>query len=252
MNKKYFLLLITIFTYHFIYSYENLVRVDRDDALTIASNRYKAGLQPYDTLTALNNPITTGTSSILYASILSERNLSFLFWIWITAIFYNGLHFNIYALIMLLSLVFFQRTMMYGLTELYYGMIPMYYSLRLNNGYIMALAMFNRVYYWFYAIILLYRNPFAITGLAAGSVILSLFINPIPFIMNNLTMLHVPAYPLDYSLLFVLPAMLFMNNKPFHFICRYSVPGDYTKDGSEFILYCKCGKSKNLKVDYIN
>jgi len=40
--------------------------------------------------------------------------------------------------------------------------------------------------------------------------------------------------------------------KPFHFIHRYSIPGGYTKDRSEYVLYCKCGKRQVLKVDYIN
>lgn len=244
MAKKYLLLVLTIFIYHFTYNYDNLVRVDRDDALTITSDRLKAGLQPYDTLTALNNPITTGTSSILYATILSERNLSFLFWLWISAIFYSGIHFIKYALFIMFSLVFFQRTMMYGLTELYYGMIPMFYSLKFNNGYIMTLAMFNRIYYWIYAVILLYRNPYATTGLVVMSMVLSLLINPIPFIMNNFVMLHVPAYPLDYSLLFILPAMLFMNDKLFHFIHKYTIPGGFINGRSEYILSCKCGKKK--------
>lgn len=251
-NKQYLLLLLVIFSYHFTYNFDNLARVDRDDALTIASDRYKAGLQPYDTLTALNNPITTGTSSILYASILSERNLSFLFWLWITAIFYTGLHFNSYALFMLLSLIFFQRTMMYGLTELYYGMIPMYYSFRYNKGYLMTLAVFNRIAYIMFALILFVRKPKTAIGFIFATVIISLLINPIPYLQNNITMMHVPAYPLDYSLLFILPAMLFMNDKPFHFIHRYSIPGGFIKDRSQYILYCKCGKKQILTIDHIN
>ena len=252
MAKQYLLLVLVLFIYHFTYNFDNLVRVDRDDALTIASDRYKAGLQPYDTLTALYNPITTGTSSILYASILSERNLSFMFWLWITAIFYNGLHFINYALFIMLSLVFFQRTMMYGLSELYYGMIPMYYSFKHNKGYLMTLAVFNRIAYVVFALILFSRKPKAIIGFAIASIVISLLINPFPYFQNNIAMLHVPAYPLDYSLLFILPAMLFMNDKQFHFMHRYSIPGGYTADRQEYILYCKCGKKQILKVDYIN
>lgn len=251
-NKQFLLLLITLFIYHFTYNFDNLVRVDRDDALTIASDRYKAGLQPYDTLTALNNPITTGTSSILYVSILNERNLSFLFWLWIVAIFYNGLHFIKYALFIMFSLVFFQRTMMYGLSELYYGMIPMYYSFKYNKGYLMTLAVFNRIAYIFFALILSARKPKTAIGFVIGSVLISLLINPVPYLQNNFAMMHVPAYPLDYSLLFILPAMLFMNDKPFHFFHRYSIPGGFIKDRSEYVMYCKCGKEQIITVDYIN
>lgn len=252
MDKKYLLLILTIFIYHFTYNYDNLVRVDRDDALTIASDRYEAGLQPYDTLTALNNPITTGTSSILYATFLSERNLSFLFWIWITAIFYNGLHFTKYALFIMFSLVFFQRTMMYGLTELYYGMIPMYYSFKYNKGYLMTLAVFNRIAYIMFALILFTRKPKTVIGFIFATAIICLLINPFPYLQNNITMIHVPAYPLDYSLLFILPLMLFINDKPFHFFHKYSIPGGFINGRSEYMLFCKCGKKKILAVDYIN
>ena len=251
MSKEYLLIILTIFIFHFTYNFDNLARVDRDDALIIASDRYKAGLQPYDTLTALYNPITTGTSSILYASILSERNLSFAFWLWMTAIFYNGLHFINYAMFMLLSLVFFQRTMMYGLSELYYGMIPMYYSFKHNKGYLMTLAVFNRIAYVVFALILFARKPNTAIGFILASIGLSLLINPIPYLQNNFAMMHIPAYPLDYSLLFILPAMLFMNDRPFHFTHRYSIPGGYTADRSEYILYCKCGKSKKIIVNHI-
>lgn len=124
------LLVITMFIYNCVYNYSDKKGTDRDNALIIASERYKQGLNPYDTLTAINNPITTGVSSILLASIINERHLSFIFWIWITAIFYTGKHFVLYSIIMLCGFIFFARTMIYRLEELYFGIIPLYYAYR--------------------------------------------------------------------------------------------------------------------------
>lgn len=128
--NNFLLLILTMFIYNCCYNFTNLERTDRDDALRIAGERFVQGKNPYDTLTAIGNPLTTGTSSILYASILDERNLSFLFWLWIVAIFYNGRHFTLYALMMIVLFPLFARTMIYRLEELYFGLIPTYYAFK--------------------------------------------------------------------------------------------------------------------------
>ena len=130
--KQLLLLVMTLFIYHCVYNFTDKQGTDRDNALIIASERFMNGLNPYDTLTAINNPLTTGISSILYASIINERHLSFLFWIWITAIFYSGKHFILYSIFMLIGFIFFARTIIYRLEELYFGIIPLYYAYKYN------------------------------------------------------------------------------------------------------------------------
>lgn len=216
--KKIMLLILTIFVYHFTFQYGNLIRTDRDDALTIASERFLDNKAPYDTLTALNNPITTGVSSIYYATLLSERNLSFLFWLIIISIFYTGKHFILFSIIIMLTLIFFQRTMMYRLDELYYGMIPLYYGVRNKNGFFLSLAFMNRISYMIFIYVFLFFNRKLIFHFTIGIVLMCLFINPIPFIENNFIMLSIPKYPLDYSLLFILPVMFLLNDIEFNSI----------------------------------
>lgn len=126
-------MILTLFIYNCVYCYPNLVRVDRDDALEITSQRVLGGKAPYDTLSPIGNVITTGTSSILYATLLNERHLAFIFWLWIVCIFYNGQNFLLFGLIFLLGGIFFARSMLYRLEELYFGIIPFYYAVRNVN-----------------------------------------------------------------------------------------------------------------------
>lgn len=121
------LLVLTLYIYNCVYNYGDKAGTDRDNALIISSERFGQGLNPYDTLTSINNPITTGISSILYSSILNERHLSFMFWLWIMGIFYSGKNFIVYSFFILTGFIFFARTMIYRLEELYFGIIPIYY-----------------------------------------------------------------------------------------------------------------------------
>lgn len=210
--KPFLLLMSVIYAYHFVYQWDDIQRVDRDNALIIASERFERGINPYDTLTSIGNPLTTGTTSVLYATILSERHLSFLFWLWLITIFYNGIHFTAYSLFFMFSLIFFQRTIMYRLDELYYGMIPMYYAFKNKNGWLMSLALMNRIAYFPFGILLGVMDRKTILQMMTCWAVLSLVIEPYAMIENNIVMMHVPKYPLDYSLLVIIPVMLYFNN----------------------------------------
>ena len=248
LSNKAMLIIVLVFVAYFTYGFGNLQRVDRDDALIITKERFQAGLQPYSTFTALGNPVTTGVSSILYSSILNERDLSFVFWCWIVMIFYNGKNFILYSVFIVCSMIFFQRTMMYRLDELYYGIIPAYYGLRIGSGALIALAMYSRIAYWVLAFYLVRMRPLEIVIFVVTIFSIAMTIDPRPFIENNFKMIHFPKYWLDYSLLFILPPMLYFNNTIFH-IHRYNKL--VYLDHEYYILGCKCGARKKIFLDVL-
>ena len=98
-----------MFIYNCVYNYPDIAKTDRDNALGIVSDRFVKGLKPYDTLSNIGNLITTGTSSIFYASLLNERNLAFLFWIWLVTILYNGINFVKMGMFFLLAFPLFEE-----------------------------------------------------------------------------------------------------------------------------------------------
>lgn len=114
-------------------------------------------------------------------------------------------------------------------------------------GILLSLSFFNRIVYWIPCLIILMIYPRAITGFLTGIILMSSLINPIPMIENNFKMLHVPAYPLDYILLAVIPVMLWLNNcshtvsEPLEMICE---------NGNEYRIYkcCKCKKVYKTKI----
>lgn len=81
------------------------------------------------------------------------------------------------------------------------------------SGLLLSLAFMNRIVYIPFVILIAVIKPKLLSGLIAGIVLMSILINPIPYFENNVKMFHMPKYILDYSLLLVLPVMLFLNDK---------------------------------------
>lgn len=81
------------------------------------------------------------------------------------------------------------------------------------SGMLISLSSLNRICYWIPAVMFLCAYPKAIPSFIITTVLLSLIIDPMPFIINNIKAFHIPAYPLDYSLLLILPIMLYFNER---------------------------------------
>lgn len=81
------------------------------------------------------------------------------------------------------------------------------------TGILLSLAFYNRIAYIPVVLMFLIYKPQLLKGFMTGIIIISLLINPIPFFENNIKMIHVPKYILDYSLLIILPVMLYYNDK---------------------------------------
>jgi len=107
---------------------------DRDDAVEISSIAFLNGQNPWKSQSQLNNPITTGPSSILISipsvALMGKINAAtFLFWlVFITIlivadIYYANNSFIFLVLLILLPVFKFQHTILYGLEELYYALL---------------------------------------------------------------------------------------------------------------------------------
>lgn len=128
-------LMITVYQAVFITS--NLTQdlgSDRDDAVEISSIAFLNGQNPWKSQSQLNNPITTGPSSILISipsvALMGKINAAtFLFWlVFITIlivadIYYANNSFIFLVLLILLPVFKFQHTILYGLEELYYALL---------------------------------------------------------------------------------------------------------------------------------
>lgn len=143
---------------------------DRDDAVEIAATNLLKGQNPWASKSNLDNPITTGPTSILAAipSVMLTKkinSLTFLFWI----LFFSSLialeyhyknnSFLLLFLLFLIPLFGFQHTIFYSLDELYYTLIlfPILLWLLKKNllflsGIVFSIIFFNRLSYVFLCI----------------------------------------------------------------------------------------------------
>lgn len=238
------LLLCVIFTYQSVYMYSDIERTDRDNAVVLGVERFQKGLNPHDTTTTIGNILTTGTTSIMMASLMGERHLAFLFWLWVVAMFYTGNMAVISLIIFLLGLPLFQRSMCYRLEELYYGIPLIYYGIRSGQGWLIAVGSLVRYVYLPLLFIALCMKKYR-TSAIAGMVVMWALLDPVPAWQNQLSMTHVPSYPLDYSLLIVLPAMLWLNHRS----CKHTTLDVVEVQDWLLVMRCKrCGKIINREI----
>lgn len=140
---------------------------DRDDAVEIATTNLLGGQNPWASKSNLDNPITTGPTSILAAipSVMLTKkvnSLTFIFWI----LFFSSLivldyryknnSFLLLFLLFLIPSLGFQHTIFYSLDELYYTLILfpiVLWFLRKNllflAGILFSIIFFNRLSYVF-------------------------------------------------------------------------------------------------------
>lgn len=177
-TKNIMLFILTVWIYFMIYHIAIIKKEsDRQEALIISRNAVLNFSNPYSNVTSQGNPITTGIFSIIISLPFNDvRHLTFIFWLALIAIFYNGIHFISYGLFLILFLPV-SRTLYYQLSEIYFIILAVYFTKK----------------YW---LLLFWRNPFAVIGLNAKNI--NLF-----------------AAVLDYCLLPVLPIMLYYNNKSY-------------------------------------
>lgn len=177
-TKNIMLFILTAWLYFMIYHIAvNKKESDRQEALTMSRNAVLNFDDPYAQVTSQNNPITTGIFSIIISLPFNDiRHLTFIFWLSLIAVFYNGIHFINYGLFLMLFLPV-SRTLYYQLSEIYFIILAVYFTKK----------------YW---LLLLWRNPFAFIRLTN----------------KNINLL---AAVLDYCLLPVLPIMLYYNNKSY-------------------------------------
>lgn len=128
---------LTIVIYQSVFITSNLTQdlgSDRDDAVEIACVAFLNGQNPWKSQSQLNNPITTGPTSILISipSVALTGNINtatFLFWIIFLAIllfadtYYANNSFIFLFLFFLLPVFKFQHTVLYSLEELYYVLL---------------------------------------------------------------------------------------------------------------------------------
>lgn len=130
-------------------------------------------------------------------------------------------------------------------------------------GVILSLAFYNRIAYIPITIFLLFKKPKLIYGFMTGIILMSILINPISYFESNCKMIHIPKFILDYSLLIVLPVMLFFNDRKINFkkirqkYCLHSELEKYKgyiDNGANHnysFKCCKCSKELMQEVDIL-
>ncbi len=162
------LAIVNIYSYTFHYS-QGLIDAtsDRDDAVVIATNALLNGENPWTKFTQLNNPITTGFSSIIIAipSVMITGDiilLTMIFWtFFILHILFYDLQNQSNKFPLIISLFvsgfgYIHETLHFSLEEYYFGILFFgfaHISLLMKKEYLagvfLSVALLNRISYFF-------------------------------------------------------------------------------------------------------